>query len=442
MPKLAGIPLLLAALATSAACSSSSTSTTCASVCQHVGDCGGTSCLALCLTAESACNTANESSVFQSWASCGPVFNCVNDEFVPANCAPQQDALLVCGVGVTTHDAGMPSIMFPDATTGHDASPRPDGTTLPDAGVDAPLADTGPGPCGACPGTCTNGECLVALASGCDQPDQVAVDGTSVYWTEVSGGSVSTVPKGGGPASALASGQGSPYGIALDATSVYWTTNEDDGAVVKIGKSGAGLTTLATGQNQPAGIAVGGSTVYWTNSAFGEPGYVLDMGSSGGSIITLGQGESPVGIAVNGSALYWANEGSGPSTGSVMRYAFNGSAAVTLAGSLNAPSAIALDSSNVYWVTEDGFAMKAPLTGGLVTTLASQQNDPLAIATDGTSVYWTNNGDGSVVKVGVNGGATTTIATGSGNMGGIAVDATSVYWAAYTSGTIMKATPK
>jgi hypothetical protein len=54
-------------------------------------------------------------------------------------------------------------------------------------------------------------------------PYCVAVDSTSVYYTEYVDGLVLKVPLGGGNPIPLASGQNAAYGIAVDSTSVYWT---------------------------------------------------------------------------------------------------------------------------------------------------------------------------------------------------------------------------
>jgi len=76
--------------------------------------------------------------------------------------------------------------------------------------------------CGFCGNVCsaispstaqfTAGRCLVTLATGNSQPRHIAVDATSVYWTNDHDGTVMKIAKGGGTFTTLASGQ-FPSGI-------------------------------------------------------------------------------------------------------------------------------------------------------------------------------------------------------------------------------------
>jgi hypothetical protein len=139
----------------------------------------------------------------------------------------------------------------------------------------------------------------------------VAVDDTTVYWTN-SGGSVAKVPKTGGAPTTLAQ-FGTPQAIALDAAFIYVTDYNGGGNIVRIAKSDGAMVTLATGQGSPNGVAVDGNSVYWTVGGEADAnGAVRKCPLAGGPVASVAEGQAkPFGIAVDASAVYWANQGDG-----------------------------------------------------------------------------------------------------------------------------------
>ncbi|HEY8041264.1 MAG TPA: hypothetical protein VIF15_15765, partial [Polyangiaceae bacterium] len=66
----------------------------------------------------------------------------------------------------------------------------------------------------------------------------------------------------------LAQGQAQPQSLAVDQDTVYWTNIVDPGTVMKCPIAGCLTPTmLADNQPTPAYIAVDGSRVYWTDGS-------------------------------------------------------------------------------------------------------------------------------------------------------------------------------
>ncbi len=343
-----------------------------------------------------------------------------------------------------------------DATGTHDAAVSVDGAheTDPPQTVEAG-AEAG---CASCAGTCDDGRCVVVLDEG--PACALAVDGTSVYWTDPGAppptgcthppcydGAVRKVSKDGGAQVTLAVGLPQPCAVAVDATNVYWGVFY---ALMKAPVAG-GVPAVVVPWTMAETIAVDSANAYWTNSMANT---VMKVALDGGAPITIASGQSWVhGLTIDAANVYWAVPGTEPTgytDGWVMKAPIAGGAPTMLASGQLLPASIAVDTQRVYWTgygPTAGSLSETTLDGGMTSVLAANEDYPHQVVVDGASVYWTTQGtipndyvDGAVHKMPLGGGAITTIAAGQHSAQGVVVDDTSVYWIA--GGAVMKATPK
>jgi hypothetical protein len=143
----------------------------------------------------------------------------------------------------------------------------------------------------------------------------VAVDQSSVFFTSSSSpnGGILSCPKTGcgGQPTTLAAGEHNPLMLALDATTVYWT-DFNDGTIASCAKAGCNMmpTKIATMQPNPFGIVVDNTNVYWVNTGtMGKPdGSLVYCPKTGCMMPTtlIGSLNTPETVAMDAIALYVA----------------------------------------------------------------------------------------------------------------------------------------
>jgi hypothetical protein len=289
------------------------------------------------------------------------------------------------------------------------------------------------------------GETLVRLYRSQPESLAMAIDSTNAYVGASQGGLLMKVPlSGGGLATTLTSSANGMTAVAVDATSVYWTqlVTGPTGSVMRVPIGGGTPTTIASGQANPQDLAVDDTNVYWVNQS---PGAVMKAPKGGGTAVVLASGLAnsfPLQVAVDATSVYWASNAANVNIATLQRVDKNGGTPTTLAEYETTINAFVIDATNAYWTTGAGDVMQTLLAGGASTTLAYSQDDPTNLAVDGTSLYWTTSG-GSVQKLPLAGGCATpsTLYTGQDNLVSLAVDSTSVYFTTYQSG-LLKVTPK
>jgi outer membrane protein assembly factor BamB len=233
-------------------------------------------------------------------------------------------------------------------------------------------------------------------------PWSIAVDAANVYWTAPNfyvGGADAGVmqrPLDGGARIALGTQLDEPTNIAVSATTVFWTPSGGTDVVQTVPIGGGTVARFVAGQAAGGAITIDANNLYWSTSSATYQAPLV-----GGQPLQIGPA-SPA-LAVDGAYVYLAT--SNGSAASVLRVPIGGGPSVTLASS-RPPSivAVAVDAARVYWLEGEGtIGMGAVAavdkSGGTPVVLASGLQDPSALAVDDADIYFANTVAGQVEKI-------------------------------------------
>ncbi|MGE0870481.1 MAG: hypothetical protein AB7P03_18095 [Kofleriaceae bacterium] len=218
------------------------------------------------------------------------------------------------------------------------------------------------------------GEEIVAAGQG--DAFGVAVDGTHVYWTDVTSGTIMRRLKSlAAPAEVVADGQSQPRWVVVDATHVYWASKQ---SVTRRPKSLATpAETIATeGPNSIEALAVDDTHVYWA----ANPGVRRRVKTTANPAVDVSADGPVYALALDGSHVYWATQFEilrRVKTLAIAEQRVTWSAPVRW---------LTLDDTQVYWSDDTGVAhMPKDLSVASAGILAA--DDPYTVAVDATHVY-------------------------------------------------------
>ena len=282
---------------------------------------------------------------------------------------------------------------------------------------------------------------------------QPVLDQSSVYWVDVSNNqsAIKKVSKTGGSVTVLASGLGAVNQIAVDGTNVYWTEyaiGNGNGAIKSVPKTGGSVTVLATGTPAgstfdvffPVGITLDATYAYWGEGVGG--GAIRRVPKTGGQVVDIGRGQGAVSfLTIDSTQTYFYFVGD---SSSFFRLPFAGGARQLLAAKVgtNIGGGWALDANFLYGVdlVDQGSVFKVPTGGGSPTYLVTNLRDPHNLAIDANYIYYPLQGNpvhsiAKLPKAGGTGTSTTLPGCGAQVAGviAVAVDEAYVYAVGFNS---------
>jgi hypothetical protein len=309
--------------------------------------------------------------------------------------------------------------------------------------------------CGACGHGCLGGACSagacqpVVLATPGGAVQEVATDGTSVYWTDSLGTSSSsvgrcTIASCASTVTSLATGLGPVLPVAVDPNTPTLLFGEipqngSGGGLWEATSTGTGGKTQAWGPNigEVDAIWIAPSSVYfWA----GIKGGVYISNGVGSYVENVFTGGCTIGVATDADYVY-ATDHCGNRLLSCGIHATCGSSPTVIATGVAGANQL-YDDGAALWMTAEGTAANSFTDGALYkcsatscAVFASGQVAPSGLVSDGTNVYWTSQVGGAIMRSPVGAAAPVKVAASPQPLG-ITQTSNSILWADQKTGSV------
>jgi hypothetical protein len=137
--------------------------------------------------------------------------------------------------------------------------------------------------------------------------------GGMVYFGDMINGVVYSAPVGGTASPFVTTPGGGPVGFAVDGTTLFWSDINKGTINAKALTGGAAAAPIAMAQSNPNDVVTDGTTVYWSSAPTGlNVGSINKVAATGGMAIPLATGQQDPGcIAIDATSIYWINAGGG-----------------------------------------------------------------------------------------------------------------------------------